>query len=394
MDTKVPFTVTQDIIFLTASEWQDNPVSTMHIAAVLSRDHKVIFVETPGRRFPRLSELGRVWARLKRLFMGSSSQQTVRGLDPENVQIYSPIAIPIHNNRFFDGLNRRILTFQIKRLQKKHQIKNPLFWVFSPHWVNVVKNIQNQGVIFHCVDALSTYDSSQKFQRKFKKMAKMANVVFTPNKLLHEKLLQLNPKTFHIGHGCSELHLNFVLEGEPREFEKIPSPRIVYAGCLANWVDYGLLIDVATRLPECSFVLIGYIHALSPKEKIEKLLSLKNVFHVGYINFRRLPEFYHACDIGIIPYQSNNEHIKYCTPTKILDYFSAKLPCVSTRIPAVELLGNKITIADSSVEFAHAIRQIAQNKETVLLEARYQYARKYTWNNQVNKMLAAFHGAK
>ena len=272
-------------------------------------------------------------------------------------------------------------------MQKKYRIKKPLLWVFSPLWVKVVEKIQNQGIIFHCVDALNTYDSSQEFQQKYRSIAKMANVIFTPNELLYEELLQLNPKTFHVGHGCSDLHLNFVPKDVPKEFENIPSPRIVYAGCLANWVDYDLLFETATRLPECSFVLIGYIHALSPKEKVEKLLSLKNVFHMGYINFRRLPEFYHACDVGIIPYQSDNEHIKYCTPTKILDYFAARLPCVSTRFPAVEKLKNNIEIITSAQEFIGKVYWQNVHKTKTIVGMNYHFAKSRSWSKQVDFMV-------
>ena len=84
----------------------------MQIAAILSETNQVAYVETMGGRMPKLSELGRVWRRLKRIIKGASqNNKSKKGLDPRNVTILSPFAIPTHGNRLIDWLNQQMLVF-------------------------------------------------------------------------------------------------------------------------------------------------------------------------------------------------------------------------------------------------------------------------------------------
>src|SRR5687768_13685810 len=98
-----------DVLILSPSEWQDNAVSNMQIAAVLSECNKVAYVETMGGRVPRLWELGRVLARIKRMLGIATAGKGRRGLDSRNVFIFTPLAIPMQANAVVDWINRRLL---------------------------------------------------------------------------------------------------------------------------------------------------------------------------------------------------------------------------------------------------------------------------------------------
>ena len=54
----------RNILVLSPSEWSDNAVSNMHISSQLSLENKVVYLETIGGRFPKLSEIGRVFRRI------------------------------------------------------------------------------------------------------------------------------------------------------------------------------------------------------------------------------------------------------------------------------------------------------------------------------------------
>jgi glycosyltransferase involved in cell wall biosynthesis len=214
-----------------------------------------------------------------------------------------------------------------------------------------------------------------------------ADVVFTPGVLLERDLKSLNRATYLIGHGCGAQHLAHSDNGTPPiDIVDVPEPRAIYAGTLANWVDYPLLIEVARRLPKVSFVLIGYVHALAPHEQVDMLISLPNVFHLGYKNYDDLPHYYRNALVGLVPYQADNEHIQYSTPTKFLDYCAAGLPMVSTRYPAAEAMGEIATCAATPEEFAAAIQQAIADSSQEAVMGRREYARNHTWEKQVAKM--------
>lgn len=379
----------KDILILAPSEWSDNAVSNMHISALLSETNNVAYVETMGGRMPRLSEAGRLLNRLGRILRGVR-RETSRGLDPRNVHIFSPIAIPIHNIAGIAWINRQMLVFQLKRLIAKLGMERPIIWSFSPRWEPMIDSLSHSYLIFHCVDALHTYDASPAFRSQFERTATRADTVFTPSALLHKKLAKLNPNTHWIGHGCGQQHLDFrdLNEAIP-EIDNIPNPRVVYAGTLANWVDYDLLCRVAELLPDYSIILVGYIHGLAPRGMVDKLLSHPNVYHVGYQSFSRLPFYYHRSDVGIVPYQAHNEHIRYSTPTKFLDYLAAGLPYVATRFPAAEDMAAFGVIADTPEGFAVAIRQAIADDDETKRAARRDYAAEHSWPRQVGRMCAA-----
>lgn len=377
----------RNILILSPSEWGDNAVSNMQIAALLSEANTVAYVETMGGRMPRISELGRVLRRLKSFFAGARAMSSKKGLDPRNAHIVSPLSIPFHGNKLVAWFNTLILTWQVRRVLHRLKMSKPIIWSFSPRWELVICKIEHEFLVFHCVDGLHTYDASNAFRQQFERTVRSADVVFTPGILLERELKALNPATYRIGHGCGTEHLERSVHGTlPLDLVDVPEPRAIYAGTLANWIDYPLLVEVARRLPKISFVLIGYIHALAPQAQVDILISLPNVFHLGYKSYDELPCYYREAAVGLVPYQADSEHIQYSTPTKFLDYCAAGLPTVSTRYPASESMGDIVTCASTPEEFVTAINQAIADKSQEAAQRRYEYACNNTWERQVAEM--------
>ena len=211
--------------------------------------------------------------------------------------------------------------------------------------------------------------------------------MFTPSVLLERELRALNASTYLIGHGCGSEHLDYRDDGNvPEDLQAVPEPRVVYAGTLANWVDYRLLTEIACGLPGVSFVLIGYIHALAPRDDVNRLCALPNVHHLGYKNFADLPRYYRRASVAIVPYQPDNEHIRYSTPTKFMDYLAGGLPVVSTRFPAAELMKDVVETSSTPNEFAAAIRRALKEGPPEEARRRRAYAENRTWERQVASM--------
>jgi glycosyltransferase involved in cell wall biosynthesis len=377
----------KNVLIMSASDWGDNAVSNMQIAAMLSELNTVVYIETMGGRIPNIREFGRVLRRLKSFFSGANANRSIKGLNPRNTNIVSPLAIPHHRYGIVSWFNNLILIWQVRRILKRFNMSKPIVWSFSPRWEAVIGAIEHELVVFHCVDALHTYDASDAFKKQLERVVRSANLVITPGVLLERELKILNPATYRIGHGCGADHLKQSNNiGESEDLADIPKPRAIYSGTLANWVDYPLLTEVARRLPKVSFVLIGYIHALAPRDQVDILISLPNVFHLGYKNFDELPDYYRGATVGLVPYQDENEHIQYSTPTKFLDYFAAGLPAVSTRYPASEAMGDMVSCASTPDEFVEAIKQAINENTESAVQRRIDYARNHTWEQQVAKM--------
>ena len=382
----------KNIVILSPSEWSDNAVSNMHIAAKLSQKNQVVYFETIGGRFPKISELGRVFLRLGNFFGLKKNNKTGRGLDPKNTKIISPIAIPIFNSIIFDFINKKLLLWQLKKVIDKYKMENIILWCFSPRWESVINEINYQVLIFHCVDGLHTYDDSSFFKNQLNRIVKKSDLVITPGILLYKNLLKIKSNVIRISHGCELNHINDDFKNNiPDDLKLSSSPRAIYVGTLANWVDYDLLFYSASQLKNISFVIIGYIHSLAPINEINKLKNLPNVFHLGYKNFKDLPSYINNSDICLVPYDQNNLHIKYSSPTKFLDYLASGVPILSSNFPDANSYEGLISIANDKIEFSDKIRITIQNNSTKNQNLRKTFAKNSTWDLQIEKMEKAIY---
>lgn len=374
-------------LILSPSEWSDNAVSNMQISSILSKDYEVVYVETIGTRIPKISEWRRIFTRINKFFF-SKKTKTSKGLDPLNVKIISPLAIPYHGNFIINKINIILISLQLKKFIKKN---NKIYiWSFSPIWENFIETLGPNFRIFHCVDALNTYDSSKKYQTLLEKSLKFSDLIFTPGVLLEKELKEYNSNTFLVGHGCGQNHIEHKFKSLPEDIKNLNQDKkiVVYAGTLANWVDYDLLDYLCKSNKEVIFLIIGYIHSLAPIEKVNNFLKNSNVIHVGYKNYEELPAYYSVASVGIIPYQSDNRHIIYSTPTKFLDYFSAGLQTISTNFPAAhEYDDDFVKIGNSYEDFSKLLKEQLLNLSNSSSEKIKKYAEENSWDNQVQKML-------
>ena len=68
--------------------------------------------------------MGRVIFRIINFFGLSKDKKIKLGLNQENVIIESPLAIPIFNTKFFDLINKKILSFQLRKIIKNMNYQN------------------------------------------------------------------------------------------------------------------------------------------------------------------------------------------------------------------------------------------------------------------------------
>lgn len=171
----------------------------------------------------------------------------------------------------------------------------------------------------------------------------------------------------------------------PPELQRIPMPRVCYIGGLKPFLDQKLLVWLAQRLPQVSFVLIG-----SPEfgTDISSLQGKPNIHCLGHQPLQRLPSFLAGMHTGLIPYMLN-DYTRTINPNKAMEYLMAGLEVVSIPIPS--LLGkcpDSIHLAASQEDFLAALQDCLnrpphQLPETVLWE--------YSWEYQLQPLLQHIH---
>ncbi|PIN99964.1 hypothetical protein COT72_03970 [archaeon CG10_big_fil_rev_8_21_14_0_10_43_11] len=155
---------------------------------------------------------------------------------------------------------------------------------------------------------------------------------------------------------------------------------IIFHGSLNYYPNFEAIsiIDryIARRMPEFKFVVVG---------SGEVSVSSKNVEVVGFVE--DIYSFLSRCDIAIVPLLQGGG-----TRFKILDYWNAALPVISTKVGAEGLDytdGKNILIADTWSNFRKKIRQLARNRKLRALlskNGKSLLESKYLWNKHKSSL--------
>ncbi len=91
-------------------------------------------------------------------------------------------------------------------------------------------------------------------------------------------------------------------------------------------------------------------------------------------------------DLCIVPYDQNNKHIHYSTPTKFLDYLASGLPIISTSFPDAYSYRDMIYIAKNATKFSNFLDVAIKEKSKSIVQKRQKFARQNVWSTQISKM--------
>ena len=116
----------------------------------------------------------------------------------------------------------------------------------------------------------------------------------------------------------------------PRDLERIPPPRVGFAGVLDARVDFDVLARLAAARPGISIVLLG------PSDGVprDRLPQAPNLFAVGSRPYEERPAYLGGCAAGLLPYRTDGAHARFLPPD-LLELLAVGRPVVSTPLPEV-----------------------------------------------------------
>jgi glycosyltransferase involved in cell wall biosynthesis len=170
----------------------------------------------------------------------------------------------------------------------------------------------------------------------------------------------------------------------PPVIRSLARPVVSYVGGLHRWFDVSLLHQVARRMPDVQFLIVG--PATVP---VESLAALDNVHLTGARPHEDIPAFLAHVDAAIIPYVLD-EYTASVFPTKLIEYLAMGLPVVSTSVPEVVAFRNQhgdvVDIADTPDAFAAAIRRALVPQSPDTRDRRSSLAGSQSWAVRVAGM--------
>jgi len=174
-----------------------------------------------------------------------------------------------------------------------------------------------------------------------------------------------------------------------------------YTGHLYPGRGGSLLLNLAERMPEISFLIVGGEPAEVESFKQEaQVRRLTNLILPGFIPNADLPLFQSACELLLMPYQqrvaasSGGDIARYLSPMKLFEYLACKRAIISSDLPVLrEILNSKNAILvppDRPEAWEQAIQSLKAQpdlRSRLATQARSD-ADQYTWEGRAQRIIA------
>ncbi|MGM8363577.1 glycosyltransferase [Flavobacterium sp. ARAG 55.4] len=259
-------------------------------------------------------------------------------------------------------------------------------WFYSAAFCPLMGFIDFDTVIYDCVEELSiSKGTSADLLHQEKYLISQADIVFTAGKSLYESKKRFHNNVLCFPNSVDESHFSRALNGIaiPEDIAAVKSPIVGFYGVIDDRIDLQLLHDVAKKMPNISFVMIGPLtetaEANLPKEP--------NIHYLGMKYYNELPNYLKAFDIAMMPFKIN-ESTHYLNPNKTLEYMAAAKPVISTRVNDVARdYSICVSLIDTADDFCESIKFLLEKRDRLSMEMEYyKILQDTSWNATVDKM--------
>jgi uncharacterized SAM-binding protein YcdF (DUF218 family)/glycosyltransferase involved in cell wall biosynthesis len=376
-----------DVLCISSIDWDFIWQGHQEIMSTLAAEgHRVLFVENTGVRAPNMRDLPRVRQRFRNWWRGTQGFREER----PNLFVYSPLLLPLPYSRPALWINRWLLMRALRRWMRATGFYRPVAWTFlpTPLALDLLHELDPQLTIYYCIDDLASSSlSARRIVPTEQRLFKEADLVFVTSEKLRSRAAQFSDRVHLFPFGVNFERFDDVRtsqEGPPADLEALKRPIVGYVGGLHQWVDQQLIADVASRLADVSFALIGPVQS-----DVSALERCANVTMLGQRPHPELPRYVKGFDVGIVPYRVT-EYTANVYPTKLNEYLVMGIPVVATDLPEIRRFnaehGQTVSVASDADAFSGAIRAALRGSSGAEVERRIAVAHSNSWKSRIEAM--------
>ena len=320
----------------------------MQMMRQFARRVPTLYVNSIGMRVPKVAEGRMFFRRVSRKL--KSIRRGLQEVGP-NLGVFSPITAP----GLKSGMQRAWLARQVRAAARRMGIHSPLIWVACPPAADVIDRIPHVGVVYQRTDRYEAFpgvdpDAIRGYDRRLKGAADLT--LFCAS-LLHQAESTECRRPLFIDHGVD--YDLFRRAGkdpcDPPDVLGLPRPRVGFVGSIdVHTFGPRLFLDVAARLPDCTFILVGACSMSAG------WCALPNVHLLGQRPYEQVAAYMASCDVLIMPW-NDSEWIEACNPVKLKEYLAVGRAVVTTPFAEAQRYRRLISQAAGPEAFADAIRQ-------------------------------------
>jgi len=378
-----------DILCISSIDWDFIWQGHQEIMSRLAAEgHRVLFIENTGVRQVRVSDMGRIRARLKNWRRGTKGFREER----PNLFVHSPLVLPLPYSRLAGWINRQVMMRSITRWMRATGFSRPVVWTFLPTPLarDVIARIDPVATVYHCVDEFASSSAdARRIVASEEQLFRDADLVFVTSEKLRERAARFNERVHLFPSGVSLEAFGTARESGvhvPDDLAALPRPIAGYVGGIHQWVDQDLLAAAATRLPNTTFALIG-----PAQVDVSRLQACPNVHLLGQRPHAEVPAYVQGFDVGLVPYRIA-DYTANVYPAKMNEYLAMGKPVVATDLPEVHRFnrehGDVIAVAKNAPDFAAAIERGIADAGAVASQRRIAVAERNGWSRRLADMSA------
>ncbi len=312
----------------------------------------------------------------------------IEGL-PGSFTVYDPPAwLPIiYKPRWLgESLARRRYRAAVSALRRRgcHRI---VLYLWHIDLVEAVRFAPHDVSCYHIYDEYSNAEVETPLDPGEERLIRAVDQVITVSPAMFERKGRINSNTLQVTNGVT--YEEFARpRSMPADMVGIPRPILGYSGYLKKQLDWQLLLALATRHPEWSFVFVGEKRP-HPEigELLDRMAALPNVHFLGGKPSTELARYAQHFDVCLMPYRMN-DYSKYIFPLKLYEYLAGGRPTVSMPIPALASLDNLVSVATGVEEWERTIEHLLQpgSDSPARRALRQAEARRHDWDVIVDEI--------
>ena len=375
-----------DIIYVAGHDFNltDSKISTDHIAEQLSKNNRLLYVESIGIRNPRINknDMKRILLKVKNFF------RLPRRIN-KNLYVLTPIAIPFHSNTFIQKLNSILLSLSIRIVCFFLRFRTRILFVFLPTMHGVVGKAGERLSIYYCTDEHAEFPGADRDSITKMELAllKKVDLGFATALQILESKKKINPNFYLSMHGVDFDHFARAQDTDlpvPKDAVNFKRPIIGYFGAIDRWMDFDLIEYLAGKKKDWTFLFVG-----KSVVDLSRFAKYSNLHFLGQRPFQELPGYGKIFDVAIVPFKIN-KLTEYVFPIKLKEYLSMGKPVVTSALPPVERFSeqnpNIVEIGRDHECFLKKIESAMLKDTKKHIRARQESVRKDTWESRVKEI--------
>lgn len=308
--------MTADLVIF-GEDWGRHPTSSQALAAELARDRRVLWVNSVGLRRPRLSDAGRVAAKLRAAAAPRPVPVPTRAQGP--AAIVAPLAVPFPGAALARRANAMLWRRGVGRRAAAMGLSRPILWLSLPTAIDARHAVDHRALVYYCGDdfgALAGVDHAPVLALE-RELAEAADLIVVSHRRLAAKFPA--EKVLYLPHGVSAARFAGASAAPPAGV-----PVAGYLGLIDGRTDFDALAAAARALPGWRIVLAGPV-AAEAAGAVARLARLPNVTLCGPVPPGEVPALLAGWTAALLPYR-DTPMTRACDPLKLREYLAAGLP--------------------------------------------------------------------